>query len=94
MVAIGDFSFIEDSMMGPTLQYDYNQINNIPGAWEALRDHDTNKSFMFDTSGPIWDTIREKMSTSHSGASGAISLRNMEYIAKNGYRAFKTQFYS
>jgi hypothetical protein len=85
MIAIGDFSFLDEPLFIDVLQYDYNQINNIPGAWSALKNHDTNKSFMFHTNGYIWDIIRSKMSDSHSGASSAVSLRNMEYIAKHGW---------
>jgi len=85
MVEIGDFSFINDPLMREVLQYDYTQINNITGAWNAFRNHDSNCSFMFDTNGDIRNIITSKMSDSHSGASMAISLRNMEYIAKNGW---------
>ena len=85
MVAVGDFSFIDDALLANTLKYDYDQINDIPGAWTALKNHDSNSSFMFDTYGGIWGTIRSKMSDLHSGASSAISFRNMEYIAKHGW---------
>jgi len=85
MVAVGDFSFIEDALFANTLKYDYSQINDIPGAWTALKNHNPNNSFMFETDGGIWGIIRSKMSDLHSGASGAISLRNMEYIAKHGW---------
>ena len=86
-MAVGDFSIIND-FMRETLQYDYNAINSIPGAWDALRNHDPNSSFMFHTRGPIWSTIESKISDAHSGASAAISLRNMEYIAKNGWEKY------
>jgi len=86
MVA-GDFSIFNDSM-NEILQYDYNAIDNIPGAWEALKNHDADRSFMFDTHGKIWTLIESKMSDAHSAASASFSLRNMEYIAKNGWEKY------
>ena len=43
----GDFSFIDDEMK-EALIYDYHVIDElVPGAWNALKNHDPNKSFMF-----------------------------------------------
>ena len=55
--------------------------------------------FMFTRGVPELDRLNEEMgkdpvSSGHSGSSYGITMRNMEYIAKNGYEAFKTQFYS
>ena len=85
----GDFSFINDEMMKDALVYDYNIISEmVPGAWNALKNHDSNQSFMFHTNGEIWSKIRSLMWNGHSGASASLCLRNMEYIAKNGWDAF------
>jgi len=83
----GDFSIINDSMRD-ILQYDYNEINSIPDAWEALKNHNQDSSFMFHTNGGVWTLIHSKMSDAHSGPSAGYSLRNMEYIAKHGWDSY------
>ena len=53
---------------------------------------------MFTTGVPQLDRLRKELAKDpvndgHSGSSYAITMRNMEYIAKNGYTAFKSKFY-
>ena len=79
----GDFSFVTDSMWREVLTHDYKCIT--PECWEALRKHDITASFMWETHGRIWDLIRKDMWDGHSGSSMALSLREMESIAKNGW---------
>jgi len=82
----GDFSFIKDPIDREALTHDYQVIENIGiDAWKALSNHDSNKSFMWDTHGEIWDKIRKAMWRGHSGASGSLSLRTLEFIAKQGW---------
>jgi hypothetical protein len=33
---LGDFSFIKDKLTRETLEYDFNIVNNIPGAWNEF----------------------------------------------------------
>jgi hypothetical protein len=40
------------------------------------------------------ELFKDPVSSGHSGASYGITMRNMEYIAKNGYEIFKMTFYS
>jgi hypothetical protein len=40
------------------------------------------------------EMYKDPVSSGHSGSSYGITMRNMEYIAKNGYNAFKNHFYS
>ena len=87
MAVAGDFSFM-DHYMKHVLEFDYRAVSNIPGAWEALRAHDPDRSFVFETNGPIWDSIKSNLSNSHSSSSLGISLRNMEYIAKHGWEEY------
>jgi hypothetical protein len=86
-MAVGDFSIIND-FMREILQHDYNEINKIPGAWVALKNHNPDHSFMFHTNGGVWTIIQSRLSDSHSGASAGYSLRNMEYIAKHGWEQY------
>ena len=86
MSTSGDFSFVNDSMWREALTHDYACMT--PECWTALRDHDESKSFMWDTNGAVWDSIRSKMYDGHSSASMASSLRNLEHIAKYGWDDF------
>ena len=86
----GDFSFVEDALWRKTLTHDYACLARED--WLALRDHDADDSFILETNGVVWDSIRAKMSDDHSGASMALSLRNLERIAKFGWDAFVKKF--
>ncbi len=62
------------------------------GNWEDLKKTQV-ESFMFsppDFLGSI--TSQMKLMNQHSGASFGITMRNMEYIAKNGWDAFVALF--
>ena len=82
----GDFSFVSDKMWRETLTHDYGAIT--PEGWNALKMHDSSRSFMLHTNGGIWADIRSKMYDGHSAASESCSLRTMESIAKSGWDAF------
>jgi hypothetical protein len=67
--------------------------------WDWLRNFEPekDKGFMFTRDVPELDRLREELAKDpinggHSGASYSITMRNMEYIAKNGYNAFKNSF--
>ena len=84
----GDFGFIENESDREMYTHDFNLIDNTYGAWKELYKHDSTKSFMWDTKGSIWDQIRPKMWPHHSAASASLCLRNMEFIAKQGWDDF------
>jgi len=84
---LGDFSFIRDELWCNTLTEDFAIINN-KNLWNALKKHDGNKPFMFDTN---WNI---QLSNAHSGASHALSLRTFEYIAKNGWNSYVNNYIS
>ena len=86
----GDFSFIKDECFIEALTHDYNCMTEDD--WKALMNHNPNASFLWDTNGPMWDKIKEKMWDGHSGASMAISLRQMESIAKNGWGKYVNSY--
>ena len=69
--------------------------------WNWLKNYepDDDKGFMFTTGVPQLERLRNELAKDpvndgHSGSSYAVTMRNMEYIAKNGYEAFKTRFNS
>ena len=71
------------------------QAISLTEMWDYMKKD--RESFMFSSDKEI-EIISKKMADlgydGHSGSSFGITMRNMEYIAKNGYHAFKTQFYS
>lgn len=82
----GDFSFVNDNLWRTTLEHDYNSMSQ--DGWTALKRHDRHSSFMVETNGGIWDSVRNNMYGGHSGASQATSLRALEQVAKNGWTVF------
>jgi hypothetical protein len=84
----GDFSFIKDKLIRETLEYDFKIINNIPGSWDEFREHDLDKSFMYQTYGQIWEKIAQQAFPGHSSASFGMSMRTFEYIAKHGWESY------
>jgi tRNA splicing endonuclease len=92
-MATPDLSFI----------YDENEKNMICGAmvaitqlelWDWLKNYST-VSFMFQSNSNI-DLIYRKIEsngyTGHSGTSFGCTMRNMEYIAKNGFDTFRNNY--
>ena len=86
MTTPGDFSFIAFDLLREALTHDYASLTHM--GWHALKHHDESESFMWDTKGPVWDSIRSKMWDGHSAASMACSLKNLEHIAKHGWDDF------
>jgi hypothetical protein len=67
--------------------------------WNWLQNYEPEKErgFMFARNVPELDRLNEEMEKDpvnggHSGASYGCTMRNMEFIAKNGYQAFKAEF--
>jgi hypothetical protein len=94
-----DFDFI-DSHSERNCMINGCWAMNKTGLWEWLRSYnvDPTKGYMF-ASDPNINAIAEKMEEegatyrqNHSGASFAFTLRNLDYIAKNGYEAFKQMY--
>jgi hypothetical protein len=71
-----------------------HQAITLAEAWHFMRTF-SDQSFMFSNS-PIVSDIMKKMSQlgydGHSGGSFAWTMRQMEFLAKNGKEAFLQQF--
>ena len=78
----GDFSFFNDPGFSETLAHDYIIVESND-LWNDLKNRDINKPFIFDNSFSNYN-----WSNNHSGASLAISLRNMQSIAINGWERY------
>lgn len=88
MAQPGDFSFINSDFDRPYLADMYQAITEA-GAWEEMKSDPGEGGYMFgkqDVSNKI--TPFMKLADQHSGASFAICMRNMQYIAKNGWNNY------
>ena len=83
------FSFITDNMFRQAIQNAYNYIdsNNL---WDFFKtyDPDHDKGFLF-SSHPTLEQISTALhNDGHSGASFAITMRNMQLIANNDWDTY------
>ena len=89
------FAFITDRQTQCFLLSAHRSIS-ICELWDWLRLYDPIHGFMFDKSAEC-QQIREQMKTddineTHSGSSYAHILREMQYIAKNGYPQYSQEY--
>ena len=91
-----NFDFIECSMTRSCIENGCWALDHS-GLWEWLRTYnvDPSKGFMF-ASDPEINIIGKTMEQngapyqqSHSGASFGFTMRNLHYIAQNGFEAYK-----
>ena len=72
-----------------------HQAITLTESWGYMRTFSSNQSFMFSNS-PTISTITKKMSQlgydGHSGSSFGWTMRQMEFLAKNGKQAFLQQW--
>jgi len=83
----GDFQWHPDSIM---LENMYKSISEL-NLWNWLSNFEANKEtgFVWTENTKEIDAISHRtIADGHSGASFAISMRNMEYIAKNGWSSY------
>lgn len=63
--------------------------------WDWLRSYET-ISFMFDSSKEIkrinTEMHKDPVNSNHSGSSYGFTMRQMQYLAKNGYNEYKTRY--
>jgi len=92
----GEFEFVSDSNSRALFKNMHNAISQTE-LWDWMKSYTPprDKGFMF-ASEPELDRIQNKMSEdpisgNHSGSSYGSMMRSMEYIAKNGYEAFKQE---
>jgi hypothetical protein len=87
--AYGDFSFIEPELMREGIKYDFDMVEKLgKEAWDAFKNHDTRKSFMYSKKFGIWSQINDNAWSGHSGASFGCSMRHIETIAKYGWEEY------
>jgi hypothetical protein len=92
----GDFDFINDQNLKDFLKSTHKTIS-LCELWNWLRTYQppANKGFMWGSTAEL-DRIntelwKDPINATHSGASYGFIMRQMEYIAKNGYEKYKYQ---
>ena len=92
----GDFSFINNKQEEQMLKDAFNAMEQVNGSWDYLSQPnipEKNTGFTFSTDtfiGKINNLIDRDGSIGHSGATYSWTMRQMEYIAKNGWNAYVT----
>jgi hypothetical protein len=91
---ITDFSFIGDDQTRSMVTNGYTAVTQLE-AWSWLSTYRAKKGFMFSDH-PNITVIGDLMEAlpnppGHSGASFGITMRHLEFIAKNGAEAYKKQ---
>jgi len=94
----GEFDFIKDKSVKEQLKSAHKAIT-LCELWNWLRIYEPppKRGFMWSTS-PELDRLQEQMwkdpiNNQHSGSSYGLIMREMEYIAKNGYENYKRETY-
>ncbi len=92
----GDFSFITRDSERKMLADAFNGISRVEGGWQYLSRPDVPKKdsgFMFNRD-PIINHISQEIDKDnligHSGYTYSWTMRQMEFIAKNGWHAYVT----
>ena len=87
--SVGDFSFISDNMFKQSIQNAYNYVNSNQ-LWDFFKtfepDHD--KGYMFSNHPTLVQISKALDSDGHSGASFALTMRNMQLIANNDWDTY------
>ena len=82
----GDFSFFNDILNRNAYKDAYDAIT-ATDSWVLMREHRGVGGFMFPTDPDRLNIVHDKMKLldSHSGASYAIMMRDMQFIATHGW---------
>ena len=86
----GDFSFVESSWEREMFQDAFQAVEATPGGWEFLAQESppADRGFMFWSHPTLTAIGRNMRYDGHSGASHALVMRSMEFIAKKGWQAW------
>ena len=94
MEPIYDFNFVKDLQTRAFLVSAFNAVSECE-LWPWFKCFDSSNSFMFSTGPEMtkFQTVlfKDPINNYHSGTSYGCVLREIEYIAKNGYEKYKTE---
>lgn len=94
----GKFEFIEDETIRDFLKSSHKAIS-LCELWDWLRIYQPppNKGIMWSETQELdkinYQMQKDTINELHSGSSHGLIMRQMEYIAKNGYEKFKNTYY-
>ena len=80
-----DFSFLSSQNEREMLQDAYNAVS-VSESWEAMK-QEPSEGFMLSQDGWL-QKINEHITFNHSGASYGWTMRQIQYIAQNGWEAY------
>jgi len=88
-----DFSFIDDAHTRSLVVNGYAAVNQLE-LWQWLKTFEPSSDGFMWSKDPTVGIIGQKMESlpdapGHSGASFALTIRHLEYIAKNGMHKYK-----
>ncbi len=92
-----NFDFVKDKTTREFLKSAHKAIS-ICELWNWMRIYEPPAGFMWSSATEL-DRINKEMwkdpiNGNHSGASHSYILREMQYIAKNGYNKYKNDYYN
>jgi hypothetical protein len=84
--APGVFDFIKDPDQREILEYDYKIVtdNNL---WDLFKNNNSDKPIMF-----LSELSDYNWWGAHSGASWGLCMRDLEFIAKNGWESYTSLY--
>lgn len=76
------------------LQTAYDAISDVDGGWEFMKNYYTLSFMMEDPPEKLIEINNNilRLYDGHSGVSYGYTMRNMEFIAKNGLDKFRTEY--
>lgn len=88
-----DFEFISDEHTRSLVINGYNAVNQLE-LWSWMKEFDPNSDGFMFSKHPNLSIISQKMESlpdapGHSGSSFGLTMRHLEYIAKNGMNKYK-----
>ena len=86
---VGDFTFIKDPMFQKAVENAYIHVNET-NLWEFFKTYtpDEDKGYMYSRNATLDKISLALSSDGHSGASFAITMRNMQLIALRGWDGY------
>lgn len=79
-----DFSIVKDRYWAGVINDAYNAIFMVDGGYEFVKNKPYNESWMYNRNSIVEQIHSHIKTTTHSGASIALTLRQVEYIIKEG----------
>lgn len=83
------FSFITDAFEREALTEAYKAIEQV-GAWDFMRQDPGEGGFMFSQDPMLKEIDKVMKDVGHSGSSYGWTMRQMQYVARNGIAAYRT----